>query len=99
VTTRPPLTLDLDDPSKRPYFLWDESTTTAEFRLALGRANPDERARLLGKLMREARDTDVWRFTTLAEVRELYPKIERYLGRRRAFWKYLLDAWDRHGLA
>ena len=58
-----------------------------------------EKARLLGKLMREARDEDVWLFTTVAEVRALLPKVDRYLGRRRAFWRYLLEAWQRHGLA
>ena len=59
----------------------------------------DERDATVGKLMREARDEDVWHFTTVAEVRALMPKIDRYLGRRRAFWRYLLDAWERHGLA
>jgi hypothetical protein len=96
---RPPLTTDLDDPNGRPYFLWDEVTSTSELRSALASAEPSEKARLLGKVMREARDTDVWRFTTVAEVRTFFPEIEKYLGRRRAFWKYLLDAWKRHGLA
>ncbi len=94
------LSLDLRDAAARPYFLWDEPhATVASFREALARADEDEKARLLGKLMREARDEDVWLFTTVAEVRALMPKIERYLGRRRPFWRYLLDAWQRHGLA
>jgi hypothetical protein len=92
------LSTRLDDPLARPYFLWDEATTTGAFREALLRAGPDEKARLLGKLMREARDEDVWSFTTVSEVRLLFPKIERYLGRRRDFWRYLLDAWQRHGI-
>ncbi len=99
VAERPPLTLNLDDPEGRPYFLWDETTTNRALRRALVEAAPSEKARLLGKLMREARDTDVWRFTTVAEVRSLFPAIKRYLGRRRAFWQYLLGAWERHGLA
>ena len=94
------LSFDLADPNARPYFLWDEpNTTVASFREALARASEDEKARLLGKLMREARDEDVWRFTTVVEVRALLSKIDRYLGRRRAFWRYLLEAWQRHGLA
>lgn len=94
------LSTSLDDPRARPYFLWDEpSTTVADFRAALGAAAPDEKARLLGKLMREARDEDVWRFTTLAEVRSLFSRIDRHLGRRREFWRYLLAAWQQHGLA
>ena len=94
------LSLDLGNPAARPYFLWDEPhATVAGFRDALARADEDEKARLLGKLMREARDEDVWFFTTVAEVRALMPKIERYLGRRRAFWVYLLEAWRRYGIA
>jgi len=80
------------EPESRPYFLWDETTTTRMFRDALRVAARPEKARLLGKLLREARDPDVWEFTTLAEVRDLLPEISRYLGRRRAFWTYLVEA-------
>ena len=93
------LSTDMTDEAARPYFLWDEQTSVGAFRARLAAASEDEKARLLGKLMREARDTDVWTFTTVAEVRHLFPKIDRYLGRRRPFWRYLLDAWQRHGLA
>lgn len=89
----------MHNPHARPYFLWDEQTTLGAFRDALARADTREKAHLLGKLMREARDEDVWEFTTVAEVRELWPRIERHLGRRRAFWTYILEAWQRHGLA
>jgi len=65
------LSVELHDPHARPYFLWDEQTTVSAFRDALSRADLDEKARLLGKLMREARDQDVWQFTTVAEVRRL----------------------------
>lgn len=86
------------DPDARPYFLWNEATTVAQFREALARASDEERALLLGRLMREARDPDVWEFTTVQEVRRLFPLISRYLGRRRAFWTWLLDAWAERGL-
>ena len=73
--------------------------TVGQYRQALATAPEDEKALLLGRLLREARDTDVWAFTSVAEVRRLFPKIERYLGRKREFWKYLLDAWAERGLA
>ena len=85
------------EPDARPYFLWDEPTTSRMFRDALSSAGPEEKARLLGKLLREARDPDVWQFTTLEEVRRLFPAVSRYLGRRRAFWTYLIAAWDTSG--
>ncbi len=95
----PPLTDDWTQQDARPYFLWDEATTTREFRERLAHASTADKSRLLGKLMREARDTDVWAFTTVAEVRAHWPMIERSLGRRRPFWEFVLSSWARLGLA
>lgn len=87
------LSLDLDDPEAVPYFLWDAPMSVSELRSRLENSNEPERARLLGKILREARDPDVWRFTTPEEVDALWPQLERYLGRRRGFWQFLLERW------
>ncbi|MGH7264743.1 MAG: hypothetical protein ACREMB_07785 [Candidatus Rokuibacteriota bacterium] len=92
-----PLSSDLTDDRSRPYFLWDEERTTGEFRQALAAASPAERYRLIGKLMREARDSDVWRFVAPAEVWAHFDEVRPYLGRRLAFWEYLLEGWRRDG--
>src|SRR5437667_4137115 len=55
------LSTDLDDPSAVPYFLWDDPMTVADFKARLTSSSPAAQARLLGKLLREARDTDVWK--------------------------------------
>jgi len=62
------LSTDFSDEGERPYFLWDEDTTVAAFRRALATSEPSEWCRLVGKLMREARDTDVWRFVSVGDV-------------------------------
>ena len=49
-------------------------------------------------MLREARDIDVWTFVTPAEVAEALPRIERRLGRRAAFWRFLIDGWKKDGL-
>jgi len=92
------LSLDLDDPAAVPYFLWDEPMTVAELRARLQGASRPERLRLLGRILREARDPDVWRFTTPAEVAASWPELQRYLGRRRAFWEFLLQRWRELGV-
>jgi hypothetical protein len=92
------LSTDLDDPSAVPYFLWDAPMTVAELRSCLAGAERAERAQLLGKVLREARDTDVWRFTTPGEVLDLWPEVSRYLGNRRGFWEFLLGRWRDLGL-
>jgi len=60
------LSTDLGLPTSIPYFLWDEPMTTAEFRHRLSATSAPEQTRLLAKLLRQARDTDAWHFTTPA---------------------------------
>jgi hypothetical protein len=93
-----PLSQDMDDPQAIPYFLWDEPMTVSRFRERLLQASEPERLRLLAKLLREARDPDVWRFTTPAEVDDLWPRLAEKLGRKREFWESLLAKWREKGL-
>ncbi len=88
----------LGDPDAIPYFLWDEPMTVASLRERLRTSSGSERIRLLATVLREARDTDVWRFTTVDEVVALWPALERHLGRRRRFWEFLLGKWKELGL-
>jgi hypothetical protein len=92
------LSTDLDSPDSIPYFLSDEPMTVAEFRDRLHTGSPAERTRLLAKLLREARDTDVWRFTSPSDVWQKCPAIALKLGRRRDFWEFLLGRWEKQGL-
>jgi hypothetical protein len=92
------LSSDLDDPASIPYFLWDEPMTVAELRSRLQTASAPERIRLLAKILREARDTEVWGFTTPAEVAGAWADLARHLGRRRHFWEFLLARWREQGL-
>ena len=93
------LSADLSDPDGRPYFLWDEDVSVAELRAALEPGGVEhERLRLFGKLLREARDVDVWRFVTPSEVAAALPALGRRLGRRRPFWEFLINGWRNDGL-
>lgn len=56
------------------------------------------RLRLVGKMLREARDTDVWRFISPREVAQFLPLVSRRLGRRAAFWQFLNRGWICDGL-
>ena len=92
------LSTDLDSPGARPYFLWNEDLTAAEFRRRLAGGDEAERLRLLAILLREARDLDVWAFVTPHEVAQALPQVAHRLGRRRAFWEFLIDGWRRDGI-
>ncbi len=85
----PTLALPLD-PKARPYFLWWTKTTFAEFQRLLCSEDLDERAYWMGALLREANSRDVWLFVTPAQIRELWPRLIRHLGRARGMWAFLL---------
>ncbi len=63
------------------------------FRARLRDPDPEVRAYFLGKLMRQAKPDDVFSFVTLSEIEAQLPRIERYLGKSREFWNWLLDRW------
>jgi hypothetical protein len=93
-----PLSSDLDRDDAIPYFLWDDPIPVRELRHRLATAAPRERDRLLGKILREARDSDVWKFTMPDEVARRFGALKRHLGRRRPFWEFLLNRWHKEGL-
>lgn len=92
------LTTDLRRADERPYFLWDEELTVRELREALHGQDESERLRLLAKLLREARDDEVWQLVTPADVAAALPRVAHRLGRRRAFWEFLIAGWRADGL-
>ena len=87
-----------NDPAAIPYFLWDEPIPNSELRLRLQTAPAIEKHRLLAKIMRQGRETDVWRYTTPSEVVRIWSELKPMLGRRLAFWEFLLDQWQNEGL-
>jgi hypothetical protein len=91
------LSTEIEDPAAIPYFLWDEPMNVAQLKERLRSASFSERVRLLGKILREARDTDVWAFTSPDEVRQLWPELCIHFGRRRAFWEFLFTRWQIEG--
>lgn len=92
------MTLDLSQEQLRPYFLWDEDLSIQELKQRLQGGDAAERLRLLAKLLREARDSDVWQFVTPEEVAAALPSIRHRLGRRLGFWEFLIGGWRADGL-
>ncbi len=92
------LSADLDNEEAIAYFTWDDPMSVREIRDRLRNSSPPERLRLLGKILREARDTDVWRFVTPEEVSRYWKDLLPHLGRRRRFWEWLFGFWRERGL-
>jgi hypothetical protein len=85
------------DDQRRPYFLWDSDMTIDEFREGLRSSDPEARAYLIGKLMRQAKPDDVFTFVSPREIRETWSLLVRYLGKTRDFWTWLFETWERQG--
>jgi hypothetical protein len=89
---------DMRNPDVVPYFTWDAPLTVREIHEQLHYAPEAQRYRLLGKILREARDTDVWVFTSPEFVSRNWDQLNPYLGRRRPFWEWLLRQWKEERL-
>jgi hypothetical protein len=83
---------------QRPPFLWDVPVTERELRERLHHPDPAIRAQWEGRVLREATFAEVWRYLTLEEVLRDWPHFYKHLGRRRAFWEWLLQGWRDDGL-
>lgn len=86
----PPTSPALLRDETRPYFLWWTDATVAELKCHLASDDPDERAYWMGALLREANTRDVWLFVRPDDIRRLWSRLIRHLGRSRAMWAYLL---------
>ncbi|HEX4381877.1 MAG TPA: hypothetical protein VH083_02970 [Myxococcales bacterium] len=89
---------DMTDPEVMPYFTWDAPMTVRDIRERLRTAPEQERFYLLGKILREARDTDVWHFTTPGFVVRNFDLLLPHLGRSRPFWQWVLKRWREEGM-
>jgi hypothetical protein len=92
------LTTDMTNGSLRPYFLWDEDVSIDELRAILASPDSPRRDQILGKMLREARDLDVWCFVKPTDVAGSLERLRRRLGRRYEFWQFLIEGWRADGL-
>ena len=96
--TRPRLSDRLDEPDARPYFLWDSELTVGQLRERLAHGPEEEKLLWIGRILREARYPDVWRFVTLGDVLSRWDRLRGRLGRMNGFWEFLIRTWRENGL-
>lgn len=86
--------------SEVPYFLWSsgDELPADELRRRLRSDDPAERSLWASRVLREARFSEVWDYVALDDVIRDWPLIARNLGRKRAYWQWILDSWRRDGL-
>jgi hypothetical protein len=93
------LSTDLDSPTSVLYFLWDASVMVAELKRKLNPASVRRTPSAFGEnLACGAGTEDAWLFPAPQEVWQNWDALEKHLGRRREFWKFLFEFWEREGL-
>lgn len=82
----------------RPYFLWDYDLTDDQVRGILDGNNETEKLWMTARILSNANFNDVWRYLTLAQVVDIFPKlrmrpvIKDYWQRALAVWGYNVQA-------
>jgi len=89
---------EIDNRDGRPYFLWDDTLTWNELRTILADSSHPQFAYYLGKTLREADFKDVWKLVSVKTVLSHLQAVLPFLGRRRGYWLFLLNGWQRLGL-
>jgi hypothetical protein len=93
------ISMDTEDPAAVPYFNWDAPVTNGDLRRTLREGTEEDRLYWIGRILREAQYWDVWRYISLR--RDLVPRwdaLRNRLGRRRAFWEFLIEGWRQDGI-
>jgi hypothetical protein len=84
---------------KRPYFFWDYAITDTdeEIRAILRDGEPFDKAWVISRILEHARWDDIWRYLTVADIRENFANLRFRRPQDRELWAYALDRWARHG--
>jgi hypothetical protein len=93
------LTLDLENDDAQPYFLWSEEMNLRTLKEILA-GDQGEYLQWVysGRILREAKVKDVWRFFAPSWINQNWSKLSPYLGHKRNFWRQCLDVWVENGL-
>ncbi len=77
----------------RPYFLWDYDLSEDDVQSILHGQNQTDKIWLLSRILESAKYEDVWKYTTLSEVKEMMPILKIKKPIRQA-WERALSVWQ-----
>ena len=77
----------------KPYFLWDYDLSDEEVRAILRGDDEAQKSWLIARLLEAARYEDIWKYISLAELREWFPKLQ-LKPQVRGAWEFALSVWS-----
>ncbi|MEK7064224.1 MAG: hypothetical protein AAB973_01255 [Patescibacteria group bacterium] len=78
---------------QRPYFIWDYDLTEDDVRVILRSQNQTDKVWMLSRILESARFEDVWKYTSLSEVKQMFPLLKIKKPIRQA-WGRALSIWQ-----
>lgn len=79
--------------SQTPYFIWDYDFSEADVRAILHGEEEHQKAWLVARLLESARYEDVWKYITLSDLRNIFPKL-KLKPQVRSAWEFALQVWS-----
>jgi hypothetical protein len=81
---------------QRLYFLWDYDLSDDDVRRILRSDNPSEKAWLMTRILEYAKWEDIWRYLTVADIRQHFEHLRFRQPQDQELWAYALDRWEQH---
>lgn len=78
---------------KRLYFLWDYDLSEDDVRKILRGNNETEKIWMMSRILESANYRDIWKYVSLVQVQEMFPKLRLKPSIYRA-WERALYAWN-----
>ena len=77
----------------RPYFLWDYNLGEDDVRRILHGENEVDKTWILSRILESAKYEDVWKYTNIDEVKEMFPKLKLKKPIKQA-WERAFATWE-----
>lgn len=77
----------------KPYFLWDYDLSEKDVKRILREGDDFEKRWLIARILESAHFRDVWKYLSLNEVREIFPRLKLKKPIKKA-WQRAFKAWD-----
>ena len=87
----------LTQSGQRLYFFWDYEIGNEEIHHILRDGAPSEKTWVISRILEYAKWDDIWRYLTVAEIRQNLENLQFRRSQDRELWAYALDRWSRSG--
>lgn len=81
-----------------PYFLWDYQLTDNQVKTIIHGKNETEKLWLTSRILSHARFNDVWKYFSVKEIADVFPKLQLE-PRTKEAWQRALQVWGYYASA